>query len=121
MKVLRVHEYEGYKIFVVHHRALFQYWFSMDGEMFMQWGVHNPKWYRFILALFGKPLIEQGEMQSIVEAYQEHAVRSIDHIIDPDATHCPHNVVITGKMAAICAQCGKEKAEAKTEEKEPLK
>lgn len=111
MKIVKMHEYEGSKIFVVRHHFLFQYWFSYEGNMYMQWGVHRPKWYRFIFALVGQPLITESEMASIVTAYQEHAVRSIDHIQDPEATHCEHNVVMTGKNATTCAICSQEKTE----------
>ena len=108
MKIIRQHEYQGTKIFIVQHRGLFQYWFSRDNEMYMQWGLHNPKWYRWIMALVGYPLIDERELIATVEAYQDNAVRSIDHLIDPEATHCPHNVVITGKHASKCAICDNE-------------
>lgn len=105
MKVLRVHDYEGAKIFITQHNNVFQYWFYFKGEMYMQWGAHPPRWYRWFLRPFGWELYTSPERDAIVRAYEEHAVRSIDHLIDPDAKHCAHNVVIKGNRAAVCPAC----------------
>jgi len=109
MRQVRLKNYEGSKIFVFQHGTMFQYWFARDSELFMQWGTHRPKWWRWVLPLFNRPLLDEDEIQSIADAYVDHAVRSIDHILDPTVEHCSHNVKIGGKDPALCAICSNKK------------
>lgn len=109
MRQIRLKTHEGIKIFIFQHGRIFQYWFSHKGEMFMQWGAHNPKWWRWILPLFGKPLYEEGDLNEQADAYESHAVRSIDNLFDPTSEHCPHDVKIGGEDPALCSACSSSK------------
>ncbi len=112
MRQTRLKNYEGSQIFVFQHETLFFYifartndWEKGSTQQFMHWGDHRPSGFmRRTLSYFGYGLNED-EIKGIADSYVDHAVRSIDHLIDPEATHCEHNVVRTGKMAAKCAVC----------------
>lgn len=105
MRQVRLKNYEGHQIFVFQHQALFQYWFTHNEQLFMQWGEHQPSWFRRIASRFGQPLFPEGELQAIADSYEEHAIRSLDNILDPTAKHCKHNVKVAGVNPALCARC----------------
>ena len=112
MRQVRLKSYEGSQIFVFQHGTLFFYIFARGNDkgvtqQFMQWGEHRP--HSLLLRLLSHVGYGMGEdeIKAIADSYVDHAIRSIDHILDPsaDLTHCEHNVVRTGKRAAKCAIC----------------